>query len=75
MGQNWKKKIVKTLKKTQILTKLKNSNCDKTKQNLIVTKLKKNESATRLKYSNCDKTQKLKLWQTSKTQSVTKPEQ
>ena len=41
--------------KSQIKTKLKNSNCDKTKKNQIVTKLKK---------SNCEKTQivtKLKL--------------
>ena len=43
--------------KTQIVTKLKQSNCDK---NLIVIKLKMSRN------SNCDKTQKLKLWQNLK---------
>ena len=50
--------------KKQIVTKIKNSNCDKTQKlklwtnskTQIVTKLKKKET-------NCDKTQKLKLWQ------------
>ena len=41
--------------KTQIGTKLNNSNCDKTK--------KKTKIVTKLKNSNCDNTQKLKLSQ------------
>ena len=45
------------------MTKLKNSNCDKTKKKVNFTKIKN---------SNCDKTQKLKLWQESKIQIVTK---
>ena len=50
--------------KTQIVTKLKNPNCEKLKKTLILTKLKK---------SNCDKTnKKTKLWQNSRTQTVTK---
>ena len=48
---------------TQIVTKLKNSNCDQTKKTQIVT-WRKN--------SNCDKTQKLKLLPNSKTQNVTR---
>ena len=44
-------------KKIQMVSKLKNTNCDKTNNNQIVTKLKK---------SNCDQTKKkLKLWQPS----------
>ena len=46
--------------KTEMVTKLKNLNLDKTQ---IVTKLKN---------SNCDKTQKLKLWQNPKIQVLTK---
>ena len=56
------------LKKTQIVTKLKNSNCDKT-QNLnfdnsktqMDTKVKKKQILTKVKNSNCDNIQKLKL--------------
>ena len=48
------------------MTTLKNSNCDKTKKQ-IVTKLnkfncdkkQKNQKVTKLKTSNCDKTQQL----------------
>ena len=60
--------------KTQILTQLKNSNCDKTKivrrrKNSItqnVTKLKLGQSSrtqivTKFKSSNCDKTQKTQI--------------
>ena len=62
---------------TQILTKLKNSSCDTTQ---IVTKLKnsncdktrKNSNCDKTKKSNCDKTKKIKLWQNSKSQIVTK---
>ena len=39
--------------KTQIVKKLKNSNCDKTEKTKIVTKLK-NQIVTKLKNSNCD---------------------
>ena len=66
--------------KAQILTKLKNSNCDKTQKNLIVTKHKKAtilkpQIATKLENSNCDKTKKtqivtaqeLRMWQNFKT--------
>ena len=49
--------------KTQIVTKLKNPNCEKLKKTLIFTKLKK----------KIDKTKKKpKLWQNSRTQTVTK---
>ena len=41
------------------MTKLKNSNRDKTKKKLDKTKTK--YIVTKLKNSNCDKTQKLKL--------------
>ena len=51
---------------TQIVLKLKNTKCDKTKKNQIVTKLK-NLTVTKLKKTNnFDKTQKLWLWQNSK---------
>ena len=40
--------------KTQIVTNLKNTNCEKTLKTQILTKLKN---------SNCDQTQKPKLWQ------------
>ena len=51
-----------------MVTKLKNSHCDKTKKKTkIVTKLKKTKIVTKLKTSNCDKIQKLKLCQNSKT--------
>ena len=48
---------------SQIVTQLKNSNCDKT--------LKKS-NCDQTKNSNCDKTQKHKVWQNSETQIVTK---
>ena len=57
--KNWKNLIVAKLK-TQIVTKHKNSNCEKT------------QIVTNLKNTNCDRTLKLKLWQNSKTQIVTK---
>ena len=87
--QNSKTQIVrkKTIK-TQIVTKLQNSNCDKTqklklwKKNtkiLNVTKFKdsncdktKKENCDKTQNSNCDKTQKLKLRQNLETQNVTK---
>ena len=47
---------------TQIVTKLKNFNYDKTPKTQIVTKLKN---------TNCDKIQKLKLGQNLKTQVLT----
>ena len=51
----------------QIVTKIKDSNFDKTQKTQIVTKLKKTQIVTKLKNSivtklknlNCDKTQKL----------------
>ena len=63
-GQNSKTQTVTNLW-TLIVTKLKNSNCDKTQ---ILTKLKnsncdKTQIVTKLINLNCDKTQKLKLWQ------------
>ena len=57
--------------KTQIVSEIKNSNCDKTQQ-LKLWPNSKTQNVTKLKISNCDKTQKLKLWQNSKTQIVTK---
>ena len=63
--------------KTQIVMKLKNSNCDET-QKLKLQWNSKTQTVMKLKSSNCDKnsnvekTQKLKLWQKSKTQIVTK---
>ena len=68
------------------MTKLKNTNCDKTQKikllqkskAQIVTKLKnsmwrnfKTQIVTKLKNSNCDKTQKIKLLPNSKNQIVT----
>ena len=53
------------------MTKVKNSNCDKTWQ-LKLWQNSKNQIVTKLKISNCDNTQKLKLGKTSKTQIVTK---
>ena len=60
--------------KTPIVTKFKlwlNSTCDKTKKNI---KCNKTKIVTKLKNSNRDKTLKLKSWQNSKTQTVTKLE-
>ena len=54
--------------KTQIVTKLKNSNYDKTKKNSKLWLNSKIQIVTNLKNSNCDKTIKKKLWQNSKTQ-------
>ena len=53
--------------KTQIVTKLKNSNCGKT-QKLKFWQNSKIQIVTKLKNTNCNKTQKIKLWQNSKTQ-------
>ena len=53
--------------KTQIVTKLKNPNCEKLKKKPNIDKTKKNQTETKLKKSlNCGKTQELKLWQNSK---------
>ena len=49
------------LKKTLILTKLKNPNCDTTKQKFNIDKSKQNQTVTKLKNLNCGKTQELKL--------------
>ena len=72
--------------KTQIVTKLKTSNCDKTQKIQFETKLKstncdksqklklwqnKKLKLWQLKKSNCDKTQKLKLWQLKNSNSDT----
>ena len=64
--------------KTQIGTKLKNSNCEeKNSKTQTVTKLKlwqnskweeKKQKKSQFYNSNYDKKQKLKLWQNSKTQ-------
>ena len=77
-SQNTKTKIVTKLKnsnfdktQTQIVTRLKNSNYDKT-QKLKLWQNAKTQIAMKLKNTNCDKTQKLKIWQNSKTQIVTK---
>ena len=47
--------------KTQIVTKQKNLNCDKTKKNSKIDKTKQNQTVTKLKKRNCGKTQELKL--------------
>ena len=49
--------LVKNLK-TQIVTKLKNPNCDNT-QNLKFLQNSKTQIVTKLKNSNCDKTKKV----------------
>ena len=46
----------KIKKKSQIVTKLKNSNSDKTQKNKL--RQKKTQVVTKLKNSNCDKTKK-----------------
>ena len=43
-----------------MVTKLKNSNCDKT-QNYRYDKTEKTQTMTKHKKSNCDKTHKIKL--------------
>ena len=53
------------------MTKLKNSNCDKT-QKLKFWQNSKTQIVTKLKKHFFNKIQKLKLWQYSKTQIVTK---
>ena len=58
---------------TQIVTDLKNTNCDITQKTQMVKDLK-TQIVTKHKNSNCDKTQKHKLWQNSKSQIVTKLE-
>ena len=57
--------------KTQIVTKLKNSNCYRT-QILNLRKNSKIQILLKLNNTNCDKTQKTKLWQNLITQIVTK---
>ena len=59
--------VTKLKKNTQIVTKLKNSNCEK---NLKLKKLSnsKTQIVTKLKYSNYDRTQRLKVWQNLKIQ-------
>ena len=54
------------------MTKLKNSNCDKTQKPQIVTKLKNSNCDKSKKNSSFDKTQTLKLWQNSKTEIAIK---
>ena len=58
------------------MTKLKNSNCDKTQIVRKSLKLKsdKTQIVTKVGNSNFDKTQKLKLWQNLKTKIGTKLE-
>ena len=47
---------------TQIVTNLKNLNCDKTKKKSNIDKTKQNKTVTKIKkYLNCGKTQELKL--------------
>ena len=67
--------------KKKIVTKLKNSDCDRSqKSKLLQNKKKKLQLwqnsktpiVTKIKKSNYDKTQKLELWQKSKTQIATK---
>ena len=75
------------ISKTQVVTKLKNTKCDKTHKHKLwqqtnsscgtTQKLKwwqilKTRIVTKLKKNYCDKTQKWKLWQNLKTQIVTK---
>ena len=55
--QNLKNQIVTT--QTQIVTKLKNSNCDNTKKKSIATKIQNKLNKTKLKYSDCDKTKQI----------------
>ena len=73
MWQTQKLKLQQNLK-TQIVTKLKNPNCEKQNKKLILTKLKKTqklklwqnskaETETKHKNFKCDKVQKLKFWQ------------
>ena len=47
--------------KTQIVAKLKNSNCDQTQKHKLWQD-SKTQILTKFKNSNCDKTQKFKLW-------------
>ena len=56
--------------KNQFLTKLTNSNCDKT-QKPKLWQNSKTQIVTKLNNLNCDKTQKLKMWQITKMQTVT----
>ena len=58
--------------KTQIVTKLKNSNCAGKKNSNLKFWPLKISNCDKTQNSNCGKTQKLKLWQNSKTQIVTK---
>ena len=53
--------VTKLKKKTLILTKLNNSNCDKNIKKKNATKLKKTQIMTKRKNSHFDET--LKLWQ------------
>ena len=55
--------MTKKYSKNQIVTKLKNSNCDESQ---IVIKIKKTQLVTKLTNLPGDQTHKLKLWQNSK---------
>ena len=55
--------------KIQIVTKLKNSNCDPI-QKLKLWQNWKTQTVTKLKNSNFDKTQELKLWQNSNNKKI-----
>ena len=83
MWQNSKSQIVTKLKNsnrdnTQIVrkkirnTKCDNLNCDKTWELELCPKLKLWQTVMKLKNFYCDKTQNLKWWQNSKTQIMTK---
>ena len=52
--------------KTQMMTKFKNTNCDKT-QTLKIWQNSKTQILMKLKNSNCDETQKLQMWWSPKT--------
>ena len=71
LWQNFKKIKWWLNSKTQIVTELKNFNCDKT-QKIKFWQYSKTQIVTKLKNTNTDKTQKLKLWQNSKNLIVTK---
>ena len=68
-----KKNFTKKNSNTQIVMKLKNSNCDET-QKLKLWKNSKTQIVIKLKNSKVTKLKKINLWQKSKTQIVTKAE-
>ena len=67
----WPKKFHKKNSTTQIVMKLKNSNCDET-QKLNFFSNSKTQIMMKLKNSNCDQTPKLKLWWNSKNSNCDK---